>query len=112
MPKLVSEELIRPFLVKKQIDINTIDEWSIHQGGSEVIKQFCKQECLDLSEEHIKRSMNLFYKYGNTSAASCLLILESFFKERNNPIKSGSKGIILGFGAGYYLGLALYEWAG
>jgi len=27
-----------------------------------------------------------------------------------NGRASGSKGIMVGFGAGYYLGVALYEW--
>jgi predicted naringenin-chalcone synthase len=110
MPKLVSDELINPFLAKKQLDIDNIDEWSIHQGGSELIKQFCKKDCLNLSDNQINRSMKLFYKYGNTSSASCLLVLESFFNEKNTLKTPGSKGIICGFGAGYYLGLALYEW--
>jgi predicted naringenin-chalcone synthase len=110
MPKLVSDELISPFLAKKQLEIDNIDEWSIHQGGSELIKQFCTEICLNLSENQIDRSMELFYKYGNASSASCLLVLESFFNEQNAVRTAGSKGIIIGFGAGYYLGLALYEW--
>jgi predicted naringenin-chalcone synthase len=110
VPRLVSNELIKPFLVEKQLNIDDISEWSIHQGGAEVIKQFRKNECLNLSEKQIKRSLDLFNKYGNTSAVSCLLVLESFFNDKNSIRASGSKGIMIGFGAGYYLGLALYEW--
>jgi predicted naringenin-chalcone synthase len=110
IPKLVSDELINPFLLQKQLDVDDIAEWSIHQGGTEVIKQFCRNECLNLSEQQIKRSLDLFYKYGNTSATSCLLVLESFFNEKDKIRTSNSKGLIVGFGAGYYLGIALYEW--
>jgi len=110
MPKLVSDYLMKPFLTKNQLDIDDIDEWSMHQGGTEVIKQFCNKECLNLSEKQIERSLQSFKKNGNTSTASCLLVLESFFNEHNMNKTSGSKGIMFSFGTGYYLGALLYEW--
>jgi predicted naringenin-chalcone synthase len=110
MPKLVSHSLVKPLLNKHELDIDDIDEWSIHQGGSEVIKQFCREDCLQLSAQQIARSLELFGKYGNTSAASCLLVLDSFFNDQSTTKMPGSKGIMVGFGAGYYLGGLLYEW--
>ncbi len=109
MPKLVSIELLKPLLIKNKLTLCDISEWSIHQGGSEVIKQFCNDEILGLSEEQIERSLNKFYEYGNVSSASCLLVLESFFNKRGNEYDI-KRGIVLGFGAGYYLGALLYKW--
>ena len=110
MPKMVSDLLIKPFLEKRRMAVSEIREWSIHQGGSEVLVRFCDPDTLNLSREQIERSMQKFYEYGNTSAASCLLVLESFFNDPKLPNSSSVHGIILGFGAGYYLGIASYTW--
>jgi len=110
IPKLVSETLVKPFFERNKLKIDDFKEWSIHQGGSEVLNKFCKEECLNLPPEYIERSMQMFYKYGNTSAASVLLIFDSFFNSPTSVKKRGDKGILIGFGAGYYLGIATYEW--
>ena len=49
----------------------------------------------------------MFYEYGNLSAPSAFVVLESFLKEGGNK---DSYGIIASFGAGYYLGAFLYRW--
>ena len=54
--------------------------------------------------------MELFYQYGNLSAPSCLFVLESFFNDQAYEQKKGKKGMVVGFGAGYYLAAFLYEW--
>ncbi|MBD2293425.1 hypothetical protein H6G06_07965 [Anabaena sphaerica FACHB-251] len=110
VPKLVSNELVKPFLRENQLNIEDLSEWSVHQGGTEVLKQFCDNECLGLSDKQIMRSLDLFRKRGNTSSASCLLVLESFFSDRNSTRSSNCTGIMLGFGAGYYFGILLYKW--
>lgn len=110
MPHLVSDLLLKPFLKKHMLRTDEIHEWAMHQGGSAVIKEFCKDEVLGLTPEQIERSLNKFYQYGNTSSASCLIVLESFFNEKSNKNQS-IKGVLLGFGAGYYLGALLYEWS-
>lgn len=111
VPKIVSDKLIKPLLLDNQLEVNDIDEWSIHQGGVSVISQFLKQSHLNLSNKQIKPSLDLFYKNGNSSAASCVLVLDSFFNNPQSNIISGKKGMLVGFGAGYYLGALLYEWA-
>lgn len=110
MPKLVSDLLLKPFLKQQDLEIDDIEEWAIHQGGTEVIKQFHKEEILGLSEKQTERSLDKFYEYGNVSSASCLLVLESFFNNPKRDKENDAKGILLGFGAGYYLGVLLYEW--
>ena len=109
MPQLVSDLLLKPFLKKHRLSTEEIDEWAMHQGGSAVIKQFCQDDVLGLTPAQIERSLNKFYQYGNTSSASCLIVLESFFNEKSHKSPS-TTGILLGFGAGYYLGALLYEW--
>lgn len=110
IPKLVSEKLIKPFLKKNKITQDEIDEWSIHQGGSKILKQFMRHDHINLTEEKIKPSLDAFYKYGNTSAPSCLYVLESFFKKKRTKLEDKKKGILVGFGAGYYLAAMLYQW--
>lgn len=109
MPKLASTALIRPFLEKNGLNTSSVHQWSIHQGGTEVLKQFANADVLGLSNQQLQRSLELFRQYGNTSAASCLLVLKSFFDDPEPP--SGDRtGVVVGFGAGYYFGVMLYDW--
>jgi len=110
IPNIVSNDLIKPFLNKHALQVNDIKQWSIHQGGSEIIKQFCLPNCLNLSAQQIKRSLDLFYQYGNGSSTSCLLVLNSFINDGITKEKLDEKGLVVAFGAGYYLGVVLYEW--
>ncbi|MCF7791384.1 MAG: hypothetical protein K9M56_05235 [Victivallales bacterium] len=111
VPELVSNKLMKPFLIDNNLSTDDIKQWSIHQGGPKVLKQFCSKECLNLSKSQIKPSLEMFYKYGNTSSASCLLVLENFFNSSQTDKTSGTRGIVVGFGAGYYFGTLLYDWA-
>ena len=111
VPKLVSDKLIHPILERNNLEIDDIHEWSIHQGGTKVIKQFCKDDHIGLSQEKIEPSVQQFYKYGNTSASSCLYVLEHFFNEDQSDTSLGNKGLLVGFGAGYYLASMYYEWS-
>jgi len=109
MPKLASTALIRPFLEKNGLNTNSVHQWSIHQGGTEVLKQFANADVLGLSDQQLERSLELFHQYGNTSAASCLLVLKSFFDDPE-PLNGDRTGMLVGFGAGYYFGAMLYDW--
>ncbi|XLS29782.1 3-oxoacyl-[acyl-carrier-protein] synthase III C-terminal domain-containing protein [Flavobacteriaceae bacterium M23B6Z8] len=109
VPKLVSEKLIKPFLERNNLLITDVEEWSIHQGGTKVIKQFLREDHIGLSEDKIKPSLDAFYKYGNTSAPSCLYVLESFFKKKDEVLND-TQGLLIGFGAGYYLAALRYRW--
>ncbi|SNZ07776.1 Predicted naringenin-chalcone synthase [Persephonella hydrogeniphila] len=109
VPPVVSEKVIKPVLEKHNLRKEDIKEWSIHQGGLAIINKLKDEEILGLSESQIKRSKELFHKYGNLSSPSCFLTFDSFFNEKKN--KSGDKGMIVGFGAGYYMASALYVWS-
>lgn len=109
MPKLVSDIVVRPMLEKNGLKSKDVSQWSIHQGGTEVLKQFATDEVLGLSDEQLNRSFSLFREYGNLSSPSCLMVLKSFF-DQPPPSGQGHTGMMVGFGAGYYLGAMLYDW--
>lgn len=111
VPKLVSDRLVQPFLKEHNLSIDDIDEWAIHQGGTKVLKQFAKPDHLALSSEQLQPSLETFYKYGNTSAPSCLYVLEHFFQNHSQHHSlEGINGLMVGFGAGYYMAVMGYEW--
>lgn len=113
MPKMVSDMVVRPMLEENGLESKDVSQWSIHQGGTEVLKQFASDEVLGLSDEQLKRSFSLFREYGNLSSPSCLMVLKSFFDQSppsGQPSGQGLTGMMVGFGAGYYLGAMLYDW--
>ncbi|MGI6394874.1 MAG: 3-oxoacyl-[acyl-carrier-protein] synthase III C-terminal domain-containing protein [bacterium] len=109
MPEIVAEKVVKPMLKKHNLTVDDIEEWPLHQGGIPILNRFKEPEILGLSEEKIARSKELFEKYGNFSAPSCLFVLNSFFKEDHSQ-KAGTKGMMISFGAGCYFGAMLYEW--
>ncbi|WP_457644155.1 3-oxoacyl-[acyl-carrier-protein] synthase III C-terminal domain-containing protein [Persephonella sp.] len=108
IPPVVSKKVIKPVLEKYRVDKEDINEWSIHQGGLAIIDRFKDEEVLGLSENQIRSSKEFFRKYGNLSSPSCFLTFDHFFKKRGGG--SGDLGMIVGFGAGYYMGSVLYRW--
>jgi predicted naringenin-chalcone synthase len=108
MPRLASEKLIKPLLESHGIEKEEIEEWSIHQGGIPILEAFKSPDVLGLSDEQIARSRKLFERYGNFSTPSSLMVLESFFNDTER--EKGTKGMVVAYGAGYYIGALLYEW--
>lgn len=114
MPALVTQKTIKPLLEKHSLTLSEIAEWSIHQGGIPVLEAFRSDSILGLSEQNIHRSKSLFEQYGNFSSPSCLYVLNSFFQEKrflDRCESNNAYGLVVGFGAGYYLGSLLYQWA-
>lgn len=109
VPQLVADSLIKPALSKHGLRPDDIAEWSVHQGGSEVLARFGEPEVLGLSTRQLERSNQLFECFGNMSAPSCFFVLDDFFREARDD-KSGRFGMLVGFGAGFYLGSLLYRW--
>lgn len=109
VPKLVADSVIKPILAKNGLSLFEIEEWSLHQGGSEVLKQFLNDSVLGLTPQQISRSQQLFEKYGNFSAPSCFFVLDSFMRD-NSVNKTGTWGMMVGFGAGLYQATLLYQW--
>jgi predicted naringenin-chalcone synthase len=109
VPPLVAESVIKPILARNELSTDKIAEWSMHQGSREIIMRFGEPEILGLTTAQLARSKELFERYGNLSAPSCLLVLDSFFKEAKCE-RSGTAGMIVGFGAGLYQASVLYRW--
>lgn len=109
VPPLVADSVIKPLLAKQMLSSREVTEWSIHQGSYEILGRFTDQSVLGLSESQIAKSKNLFHDFGNMSAPSCFLVLDSFFSEPPAG-KQGQLGVFVGFGAGFYSGALLYRW--
>jgi len=107
MPNMVSKKVILPLLKKNNLKISDVDEWSIHQGSHLVLDEFKRKEKLGLTDVQLKKSHDIFSKIGNVSSPSCLFVLNDWLKEKNNT--KGKFGLIVGFGAGYYMGAVLYK---
>ena len=108
IPPIVSNNVIKPLLKKHGLNVKDVEEWAIHQGGYAILERFKEKEILGLSDKQIKKAEELFKMYGNLSSPSSFFILDSFFHEKKE--KKGKMGMITGFGAGYYIGSALYKW--
>ncbi len=111
MPNLVSKSVINPILERNQLAPSEINEWSIHQGGKKILSEFGRPEILGLTSGNLQPSLDLFNKYGNFSSASCFFVLKSFFDKYFFQLENNGLGMIVGFGAGYYLGASLYRWS-
>jgi len=109
MPHIISERVLKPMLARNGLSVAEIEEWAIHQGGMPIVTKFAEADTLGLNERQMARSIEFFNLYGNFSAPSCLFVLDSFFRE-DAAGKQGRKGMIVSFGAGYYMSAALYEW--
>ena len=108
IPELVAEKMVKPVMDREGLRMDDIKEWSIHQGGTAILKRFGEESILGLSVDALDRSQKLFNRYGNFSAPSCLFVLDSFFHEPEPETKTGDRGAVVGFGAGYYLGMFTY----
>lgn len=107
MPELVSRRIIKPLLFRNHLTIGEIREWSLHQGGIPVLETFMDDAVLGLTEEQIRMSKLMFEEHGNISTPSSFVVFEQQFNR--SDAKPGEYGVIVGFGAGYYLGAVLYQ---
>ncbi len=82
-----------------------IDWWAVHPGGTVVLDQIAKK--LELSEDSLRFSYNVFENYGNMSSPSVLFVLRDIL-DNGRPLP-GQKGILLAFGAGFSAFAALIE---
>lgn len=107
MPKLVSDKVIKPLLQRNNLQVQDVPEWSIHQGGIPILESFMQEDILGLTQEQIEMSKKMFIEYGNVSTPSSFIVFEQHFN--SNKAKACDYGMIVGFGAGYYLGAVLYQ---
>jgi alkylresorcinol/alkylpyrone synthase len=98
-------EVASRLLARHALSRNDITWWGIHTGGTVVLAQVAKE--LELADEALRFSYNVFENYGNMSSPSVLFVLREILDSgRTQP---GQKGMLLTFGAGFSAFAALME---
>ena len=92
-------------LARHGLSRNDVAWWAVHPGGTVVLAQVAKK--LELADEALRFSYNVFENYGNMSSPSVLFVLRKILdSKRPQP---GQKGMLLAFGAGFSAFAALME---
>ena len=100
-------EVASRLLDRHGLSRNDIAWWAVHPGGTVVLAQVAKE--LELADEALRFSYNVFENYGNMSSPSVLFVLREILDSaRPQP---GQKGMLLTFGAGFSAFAALIEFA-
>jgi 3-oxoacyl-[acyl-carrier-protein] synthase-3 len=84
--------MVKPF-TEADFDIDAVDRWYLHQANGVVVRQAI--EALGLPPERVPISVD---HYGNTSAASTLILLDE--DRRAGLVKDGDLVVFLWIGAG------------
>jgi predicted naringenin-chalcone synthase len=82
-----------------------IEWWIVHPGGTQVLSAVQRQ--LGLAPERLRFSYEIFRAYGNMSSPSVMFVLDRILREAQP--ESGSRGLLLSFGAGFTAFAALIE---
>jgi predicted naringenin-chalcone synthase len=82
-----------------------IDWWVVHPGGTQVLSAVQRQ--IGLAPERLRFSYEVFRDYGNMSSPSVMFVLDRILREAQP--ESGSRGLLLSFGAGFTAFAALIE---
>ncbi|MDH3797622.1 MAG: 3-oxoacyl-ACP synthase [Desulfobacterales bacterium] len=98
-------EVATRLLARHGLFRNDIAWWAVHPGGTVVLAQVAKK--LELADEALRFSYNVFENYGNMSSPSVLFVLRKIL-DSNRP-QPGQKGMLLAFGAGFSAFAALME---
>ena len=88
---------------KAGLKVEDIDLFLLHQANYRIIEGVSKR----LKQPMEKFPTNL-QEYGNISAASVAILLDNV--NNHGMIKSGSKIVLAGFGAGLTWGATVLEW--
>lgn len=86
---------------KAKLSPQDIDHVLSHQANLRILEQVSKKTNISMEKFHVNLN-----EYGNTSAASIPLLLDSVFPK----IKAGEKVLITAFGAGLSVGSIVMEW--
>lgn len=94
-------------LARHGLSRNDVAWWAVHPGGTVVLAQVAKK--LELADEALRFSYNVFENYGNMSSPSVLFVLRKILDSKQP--QPGQKGMLLAFGAGFSAFAALMEFA-
>ena len=97
-------EVITETLEKNKLKKENIACYILHQANRRIIEAVARR----LDEPIEKFPMNL-KEYGNTSSASIPILLDEC--NRKGKLKSGSKIVLAGFGAGLTWGATIIQWS-
>ncbi|MDR1433167.1 MAG: ketoacyl-ACP synthase III [Puniceicoccales bacterium] len=98
----IMEGCAREILQRNGMTVADIDFVVLHQANLRIIEAL--QERLKIPDEKVCITVD---KYGNTSGSSCLIAIDTF--ARSGRIRSGSKILSVGFGAGLTWGAAILK---
>ncbi len=98
-------EVAGRLLKRNSLRIEDINFWAVHPGGTEVLNQI--GEKLGISADSLRFSYEIFRNFGNMSSPSVMFVLKAIL-DKAKP-KTGQKGLILSFGAGFSAYAAIIE---
>ncbi len=96
-------EVVNQVLAEAGVDREEVQHFVLHQANIRILEGAAKR--LKIPMEKVPVNID---RYGNTSAASILLLLDEMKKD--GRLKEGDKLVMAGFGAGLTWGAALLEW--
>lgn len=94
------------FLAGFDLARRDIGEWIIHTGGPKVLEAV--ENALALSDRELEASWECLRRFGNTSSASVLMVLEQVMMYRR--VAPGTLGLLLAMGPGFSSELLLIRW--
>lgn len=90
-------EVVSRLLDRNHLSRENIDWWAVHPGGTTVLDQVAEK--LEIEQEALRYSYDIFESHGNMSSPSVLFVLRKILDE-GKPAR-GQKAVLLAFGAGF-----------
>lgn len=108
IPAIVRENMwnnVSEFMDKNGLDIDDLDHYVIHPGGTKVISEY--ENSLNLSTGTFHYPRKILREHGNMSSATVLYVLKDFMEDQN--YSNGDHGLISALGPGFSSELLLFE---
>ena len=96
-------EAVKELLSREQVSCEDISYYLLHQANERIIRSAARR----LGEDISKFPMNMD-RYGNTSSASILILLDEM--KKSGKLQRGDRMVLAGFGGGLTYGASLIEY--
>ena len=96
-------EAVKELLSREQVSCEDISYYLLHQANERIICSAARR----LGEDISKFPMNMD-RYGNTSSASLLILLDEM--KKSGKLQRGDRLVLAGFGGGLTYGASLIEY--
>ena len=96
-------EAVKELLSREQVSCEDISYYLLHQANERIIRSAARR----LGEDISKFPMNMD-RYGNTSSASLLILLDEM--KKSGKLQRGDRMVLAGFGGGLTYGASLIEY--